>query len=133
MYKSLKLVAALLLCAGPALLSPAPSVAQVNQLDAEFNVIPDKFVLVDSGIRLTVCLVAIPNTSQCIDSVDLQVGTQKYPATDIDPIDFKRAFQFEETGVQVLEIDFPYKKKLPKGSTLIFHTPKGDVKAPARQ
>lgn len=131
--KALKFAAALLLCAGPAIFTPAPSVAQVNQLDAEFNVIPDKSVLVDSGIRISVCLVGIPNTSQRIDSVDLQVGTQKYQAFDIDGVDFGRAFQFEDTGVQVLELDFPFKGKLPKGSTLIFHTPKGDVKAPARQ
>lgn len=123
----------MLLAGGAAFVSPAPVAAQVNQLDAEFNVIPDKVTPTDEGIRISVCLVGIPTTSQRIDSVDLTVGQQVIKASDIDGVDFERAFQFEDTGVQVLELDFPFKGKLPKGATLTFHTANGDVVAPARQ
>ena len=75
----------------------------------------------------------IPSTAQRIDAVTLVVGPKKIKATDIDGVDFERAFQFEDTGVQVIELDFPFKGKLPKTATLIFHTADGDVESPARQ
>lgn len=107
--------------------------AQVNQLDAEINIIPDKNVKTDDGIRITLCLVGIPHTSQRIDSIDLVVGDKVIAATDIDGVDFERYFQFEDEGVQTIEVDFPFKGTLPKNATLIFHTVKGDIEAPARQ
>lgn len=131
--KALRFAAIMLLAGGAAFVAPAPAAAQVNQLDAEFNVIPDKVTPTDGGIRISVCLVGIPSTSQRIDSVDLTVGDKVVKANDIDGIDFERAFQFEDTGVQVVELDFPFAGKLPKTATLTFHTSKGDVVAPARQ
>lgn len=131
--KALRFAAIMLLAGGASVVTPAPVAAQVNQLDAEFNVIPDKVTPTDGGIRISVCLVGIPSTSQRINSVDLTVGDKIVKASDIDGIDFERAFQFEDTGVQVIELDFPYKGKLPKTATLTFHTAKGDVVAPARQ
>ena len=95
--------------------------------------IPDKVTPTDGGIRISVCLVGIPSTSQRIDSVDLTVGDKVVKATDIDGIDFERYFQFEDEGVQLIEVDFPFKGTLPKTAKLIFHTSKGDVVAPARQ
>lgn len=131
--KAIRLAAILMLAGGAATISPAPAAAQVNQLDAEFNVIPDKVTPIDGGIRISVCLVGIPSTSQRIDSVDLTVGPKVIKATDIDGVDFERAFQFEDTGVQVIELDFPFTGKLPKTATLTIHTANGDVIAPARQ
>jgi len=131
--KALRLAAILMLTGGAAVVSPAPVAAQVNQLDAEFNVIPDKVTPTDTGVRIAVCLVGIPTTSQRIDSVDLTVGSKVVKAVDIDGVEFERAFQFEDTGVQVIELDFPFKGQLPKTATLTFHTANGDVVAPARQ
>lgn len=110
-----------------------PAVAQVNQLDSEINIIPDKVTPTDTGIRISLCIIGIPHTSQRIDGIDLKVGSKLIKATDIDPIDFERYFQFEDEGVITIEVDFPYSGKLPRTSTLTFHTVKGDIKAPARQ
>ena len=68
-----------------------------------------------------------------MDSVDLKIGEKVYKATDIDGLDFGRSFQFDDTSVQVIELDFPFKGKLPKTATLTFHTADGEVVAPARQ
>lgn len=107
--------------------------AQVNQLDAEINIIPDKSVKTENGVRISVCLVGIPHTSQRIDSVDLVVGDNTIKANDIDGVDFERYFQFEDEGVQMVDIDFPFSGTIPKTARLIFHTAKGDITAPARQ
>ncbi len=123
----------MMLAGGAATVAPVEMSAQVNQFDAEFNVIPDKVIPTDDGIRISVCLVGIPTTSQCINSIDLNVGPKVIKATDIDGVDFERAFQFEDTGVQVIEIDFPFKGQLPKTATMTIHTANGDVTAPARQ
>lgn len=131
--KAIRLAAIILLAGGVASVSPVPASAQVNQLDAEFNVIPDKVTPTDEGVRISVCLVGIPSTAQRIDSVDLTVGKNVVKAADIDGVDFERVFQFEDTGVQVIELDFPFKGQLPKSATLTFHTANGDVVAPARQ
>lgn len=131
--KALKF-AALLLCAS---LAPATGSfqmsAQVNQADAEMNIIPDKTTKTDNGIRISAVLVGIPHTSQCINGVDLVIGSKLVKATDIDGIDFERAFQFEDSGVQTVEIDFPFSGALPKTAKLVFHTDAGDITAPARQ
>lgn len=131
--KALRFAAILFAAAGCQFVAPAPASAQVNQLDAEFNVIPDKVIKTDNGIRISTCLVGIPSTAQRIDSVDLKVNGKTIAATDVDGIDFERAFQFEDTGVIVLELDFPFTGQLPKSATMVFHTAKGDVEAPARQ
>lgn len=131
--KHLKFILALTLGCVAASSSSFDATAQVNQLDAEINIIPDKSVKTDTGVRLTVCVVGIPHTSQRIDSVDLVMGSQIVKATDIDGVDFERYFQFEDQGVIMLEIDFPFKGVIPKTATLVFHTVKGDVTCPARQ
>lgn len=131
--KHLKFILALTLGCVAASSSSFDATAQVNQLDAEINIIPDKSVKADTGVRLTVCVVGIPHTSQRIDSVDLVMGSKIFKATDIDGVDFERYFQFEDQGVIMLEIDFPFKGVIPKTATLVFHTVKGDVTCPARQ
>ena len=131
--KHLKFILALTLGCVAASSSSFDVTAQVNQLDAEINIIPDKSVKTDTGVRLTVGVVGIPHTSQRIDSVDLVMGSKIVKATDIDGVDFERYFQFEDQGVIMLEIDFPFKGVIPKTATLVFHTVKGDVTCPARQ
>lgn len=132
--KALKLALALFTASfGLLTVGQFEATAQVNQLDAEINIIPDKYIKTDDGIRITLCLVGIPHTSQRIDSIDLVIGQKVVPATDIDGVDFERYFQFEDEGVQTIEVDFPSKEALPKSATLIFHTVKGDIEAPARQ
>lgn len=111
---------------------PEQACAQVNQVEAGINIIPDKSVKTAQGIRITVCVVGIPHTSQRIDGVDLVIGPKVVKATDIDGVDFERYFQFEDEGVVMLEIDFPFKGVIPKTARLLFHTVKGDVSCPAR-
>lgn len=129
--KALKTIKRIMIVAIVAVASTFGVVAQTS--NPGFNVIPDKSIATDDGIHITLCLVGIPSTSQRIDGIDLVDGTNVIPAADIDGIDFKRYFQFEDEGVQVVEVDFPYKGTLPKTATLVFHTEKGDIKAPAKQ
>lgn len=48
-----------------------------------------------------------PNTSQRIDAATLTVGRRSVSWTDVDGIEMKHYFQFEEDGMLPLEIDFP--------------------------
>lgn len=67
-----------------------------------------------------------PHTSMRIDDIIMLGRSKEYPATDIDGIDFKRWFQFEEDGRIPIEIDF---KKMRPGSSIIFNikSTKGDI------
>lgn len=131
--KAIRFAAILLTAAASTSFMANETYAQVNQLDAEINIIPDKTTKTDEGIRISVCLVGIPHTSQRIDGVDLVIGQKLVKATDIDGVDFERYFQFEDEGVQTIELDFPFKGTLPKTAKLIFHTANGDITSPARQ
>jgi len=130
--KILKFAIALIMAAAPMAVYTPQAAAQTDQLDAGINIIPDRTVKTDEGVRITVCIVGIPNTSQRIDGVDLVMGPKIVKATDIDGVDFERYFQFEEDGVIVVETDFPFKGIIPKTAKLVFHTVKGDVTCPAR-
>lgn len=131
--KALRLTA-MLLSAGMAGIMAAPeAAAQVEQIEAEMNIIPDKTTKTEGGIRISLCLVGIPHTSQRIDGVDLVIGKKIVKATDIDGVDFERYFQFEDEGVVTIDIDFPFKGTVPKTAKLIFHTAKGKITSPARQ
>lgn len=106
--------------------------AQTNEVDATINIIPDKTVKTEQGVRITVCVVGIPHTSQRIDGVELVMGSKIVKATDIDGVDFERYFQFEDEGVIMLEIDFPFQGTIPKSAILKFQTVNGVVTCPAR-
>ena len=80
-------VASLTACT--AFVLPQNASGQVNQLDADMNIIPDKAVKTDDGIRISLCLIGIPHTSQRIDSVDLRIDKKNYPANDIYGVYFK--------------------------------------------
>ncbi|MCC8038246.1 MAG: hypothetical protein LIP02_08975 [Bacteroidales bacterium] len=70
-------------------------------------------------------IIGKPHTSDRIDAATLELKGGKVKATDIDGVDFKRYFQWEDDGVIVLEIDFPPIKKQPRWLTL--KTLRGDV------
>ena len=89
----------MLLAGGAMAVAPQAAHAQVNQLDAEINIIPDKVTPIDNGVRLQIVLMGIPGTSQRIDGIDLNIGSKLIKATDIDGVDFERHFQFEDTCV----------------------------------
>ena len=78
--------------------------------------------------------VATPVSAQ-VSAVDAEFNVipDKSTPTDSDGLDFGRSFQFDDTSVQVIELDFPFRGKLPKTATLTFHTAEGEVVAPARQ
>lgn len=117
----------------PSVRGEAQGAVAVSKLDTRLNIVPDKSKKTDEGIRLTMCVMGMPHTAQRIDSVDLHVAGKVYKANDIDPIEFEKYFQFEDDGLVVLEIDFPFSGELPRDASLTFHTLRGDVKAPARQ
>ncbi len=60
--------------------------------------------------RLYGRLMGMPHTSNRIDMMMLMVDNQAADATDIDGVDFKRWFQWEDEGVIPVEIDFPAMK-----------------------
>ncbi len=73
-------------------------------------------------------IIGMPHTSDRVDAVQLVVGTRKFQAYDIDGIDFRRYFQWEDEGVIALEIDFP-PLSISKGSVgLLFDTVHGEIK-----
>jgi len=131
--KSLLTILILLICSLSGTFLQFGANAQNQQFDAGINIIPDKVAQTDNGIRITLCIIGIPHTSQRIDGIDLVSGTQTVKATDIDGVDFERYFQFEDKGVLVIEVDFPFKDTLSKTAHLVIHTVKGDITAPAHQ
>lgn len=65
------------------------------------------------------------HTSSRIDSVSVSMPV-RVSATDIDGVDFKRWFQWEDDGVIPVEIDFPPMKPV-KNMTINVLTPRGSV------
>lgn len=71
-------------------------------------------------------LIGKPHTAARIDEISITLKNGKtLKATDIDGIDLKRWFQWEDEGVVEVEIDFPPMKK-QKGFTITATTPRGD-------
>lgn len=69
-------------------------------------------------------LVGRPHTSGRVDTASLLSGKSSWDATDIDGIDFKRYFQWEDDGEISVEIDFPAMKPL-KTARLALMTARG--------
>lgn len=81
----------------------------------------------DRLTRVSGILASLPHTSCRIDSITCLLPSGKtVGADDIDGIDFRRYFQWEEDGEIYLEIDFPAMVG-EKGSKLVFHTVRGDI------
>lgn len=74
--------------------------------------------------RLYGRLMGRPHTSCRVDNITLTSGKIDYTATDIDGIDFKRWFQWEDDGSIAVEIDFPRMKRRDT-FTITISTPRG--------
>lgn len=96
-----------------------------SQAKHEMRIEIDSIICREDLSRVYCRAIGRPNTSHRIDGVKLN---GKIDATDIDPIYFKQAFQWEEEGVQPLEIDFPALKRKPSTFFLEFQTPYGLVR-----
>jgi len=85
--------------------------------------------LVRPGLVRVYCRVyGQPHTSQRIDAVTLvRQDDLRSQATDIDGVDFKRWFQWEESGVVNLEIDFVALPVRGSAQVMRFSTPKGEA------
>ncbi len=69
-------------------------------------------------------LIGRPHTSQRIDAMAFEVNGRRMEASDIDGVDFKRWFQWEDDGVINVEVDFPMMSEFESG-TLHISTPRG--------
>lgn len=85
--------------------------------------------LVRPGLVRMYCRVCgQPHTSQRIDAVTLvREDDLCSQATDIDGVDFKRWFQWEDSGVINIEIDFVALPARGSGQVMRFSTPKGEA------
>ena len=66
-----------------------------------------------------------PHTSCRVDDATLLSGKKSLKANDIDGVDFKRYFQWEDEGEIVVEIDFPATKRF-NVAQLVITTPRGE-------
>lgn len=67
-----------------------------------------------------------PHTSHRIDGVTLNIDNQALVSDDIDGVDFKRYFQWEDDGFILLEIDFPATRPA-RNLNLNFNTVRGNA------
>lgn len=70
-------------------------------------------------------LIGRPHTSNRVDDATLLSGKKSLKANDIDGVDFKRYFQWEDEGEIVVEIDFPATKRF-NAAQLVITTPRGE-------
>ena len=73
-----------------------------------------------------------PHTSARIDEVQYVGNSASWKATDIDGVDFRRYFQWEDEGEIPLEIDFPAMKP-DAGVQLLFTTARGQSTTTAKK
>ena len=70
-------------------------------------------------------LTGTPHTSSRVDSAVMKSAGRSYTGNDIDGIDFKRYFQWEDDGCILIEIDFPAMRQF-KFARLHLSTPRGE-------
>ena len=128
-YRKLIISAAVLAatCGGVLAVQPraakqVPMTVMVDKVDNENS---------DEVTRVTCALLSTPHTSSRIDSIALvRPGGKRFMATDIDGVDFRRYFQWEDESYLMVEVDFPLQSKaFSKRDTLEFYTVHGVVKA----
>lgn len=74
--------------------------------------------------RLYGKLIGRPHTSHRVDAAVMLSGKSVLTSDDIDGVDFKRYFQWEDEGIIPVEIDFPAVKKF-SAATVELDTPRG--------
>lgn len=80
-----------------------------------------------SGVtRISFDLVSIPHTSSRIDSVSAVFDGHRILAEDIDGVDFKCYFQWEDDGVIPVEVDFKRQQHFLPTDSVTFHTVHGN-------
>lgn len=94
----------------------------------EMSVKVDSVMWRSDVTRVYCRLFGLPHTSQRVDAVTLDTPDASVAATDIDPLYFKRSFQWEDNGVIEIELDFAPVKPVDE-FTMTFVTPYGDVAA----
>lgn len=80
----------------------------------------------DGVTRISCTLLGNPHTSQRVDSCTLVVKGEAFGSLDIDGVDFKRYFQWEDDGQIPVEVDFPRQMKFNPEDKIVFHTVGGD-------
>ena len=123
-------VAATTVYALPAIPTGSSS-APVRSEKTPASVVIDSIAWRDDLTRVYCRIIGMPHTSDRIDKIEMNVPKRKFLADDIEGVDFKRYFQWEDEGVIDLEIDFPAVKAPHSPCTLTFFTVHGEIKASA--
>lgn len=101
----------LILCLVGALFSADAVVVKgfASKANGDMSLIVDSVDFRKDLVRVYGKLIGKPHTSNRIEEISVCSGNQlkKLNATDIEGIDFKRWFQWEDDGAISLEIDFP--------------------------
>lgn len=80
----------------------------------------------DGVTRISFDIYGEPHTSNRIDNVVLYKFGKPIYAIDIDGVDFKRYFQWEDDGILSMEVDFPKQLKLEASDSVTFITAHGN-------
>lgn len=138
--RKIALLLATVICTGAVTVNAIDAPQQAKIIKKRVQESPMRFDITDITskpddeiVRIGGNLTGTPHTSQRIDSISIIHNDVPLKAVDIDGVDFERYFQWEDDGNIYIEIDFPYfqvsgeGKDCLAGSTIVFHTVKGDV------
>lgn len=124
------ILALLTLSVSPASVAQTIKCAPISQKEAKHKIDIHPVALDNSNgsevTRITFDLVSSPHTSARIDSISATINGEIVKAIDIDGVDFKRYFQWEDDGIIRIEVDFPYRNKFTGTDKIVFHTVYGD-------
>jgi len=95
-----------------------------NTAAEHINLVIDSIDFRADLTRIYARMIGSPHTSQKIERIEMRVPAGRFEATDIDGVDFKRWFQWEEDGVIPIEIDFKAMEPAQSG-TLVVETARG--------
>lgn len=112
-------------CGSSASVAAPRTVKYSSTTDPVLAVVVDSVDFRSDLTRVYGKLVGRPHTSGRVDAASLLSGKNSWAATDIDGVDFKRYFQWEEDGEIPVEIDFPAVKPL-KTAQLVLTTVRGE-------
>lgn len=107
------------------------SCAPVKSEKSPASVVIDSIAWREDLTRVYCRIIGRPHTSDRIDGVEMNVPKRKYIADDIEGVDFKRYFQWEDEDAIELEIDFPAVKEPHSPCNFTFFTVHGEIKASA--